>query len=133
MASAWARDSASPSFSHRRTPAGSFVRKARTAERSPLIQHNSVAEARPEGVDVNSTRCHSSANLHGMDFLYALAPLQLRSYRVRRYLGEDQCIGLDHLAPDDRSCIRDLYDFLETLFVSVRAPEPEMAVQRVQA
>jgi hypothetical protein len=67
-----------------------------------------------------------------MDSLYDLAPLQLRSHRVRRYLGDDQCVALAELAPADRDCIRDLYNLLEALFVAVRSRGSEMALHSVQ-
>ncbi len=56
-----------------------------------------------------------------MDF-YDLAPLDLRSRRVRRYLGDDLCLPLNAFAAADQDGIRWLYDFLQELFIVVSVP-----------
>lgn len=58
-----------------------------------------------------------------MDF-YDLAPLHLRSRRVRRYLGDDLCMPLSAFAASDQGTIRWLYGVLQELFAAVAGPGP---------
>ncbi len=63
-----------------------------------------------------------------MDLL-DLAPLDLRSQRALRYLGDDLCLPLSDFSSTDQTRIRHLYHLLEELFANVSGPSPEMAAK----
>ena len=51
----------------------------------------------------------------------ALAPEQLCNYRKKRYHGGDQCLSLSAFTTSDQAIVRDLYEFLQTLFALLSA------------
>jgi signal transduction histidine kinase len=58
-----------------------------------------------------------------MESLRDLAPLHLPNRRVRRYQGDDLCLSLSQFAPPDQAAIREVYVFLQRLFVALTGPE----------
>ncbi len=51
----------------------------------------------------------------------ALAPEQLCNYRKQRYHGDDQCLPLSAFTAGDQEIVRELYEFLQTLFALLDA------------
>jgi signal transduction histidine kinase len=55
-----------------------------------------------------------------MHRFHDLAPSELRNFRPRRYLGDDQCLAMEALTETDAETIRWIYTTLQELFETVR-------------